>query len=85
MLSKNQKFLAFTKTNYKGLQQQLEPGKWYESPEAMNFPNDRMQSISKKWDDQSDLALLFSCFVLFICFFSFWPYCYLLIDEKLAK
>ena len=29
--------------------------------------------------------LFFSCFVLFICFFSFWPYCYLLIDKKLAK
>ena len=57
MLSKNERFAAYTQTNFQGLQAQLAPGKWYESPEAMNFPNDRMQSLRKEWDDQSDLAL----------------------------
>ena len=65
VLSKNEKFAAFTRTNYQGEQQQLEQGKWYPSPEAMNFPNDRMQSLRKEWDDQSDLALLFSCDLFF--------------------
>ncbi|RMX36931.1 hypothetical protein pdam_00000971 [Pocillopora damicornis] len=48
VLSKNERFAAYTQTNFQGLQAPLEPGKWYESPEAMNFPNDRMQSLRKE-------------------------------------
>ena len=76
VLSKNERFAAYTKTNYQGLQALLEPGKWYESPEAMGFPmNDRVQSLRKIWDDQSDLALrlhflpdFFFCLFVFLVF-----------------
>ena len=48
VLSKNQKFAIFTKPNYQGLQQQLEPDTRYATPDAMKFPNDRLQSLRKK-------------------------------------
>lgn len=48
VLSKNQNFAIFTKPNYDGLQQQLDGGKWCVNPDAMSFPNDRLQSFRKK-------------------------------------
>lgn len=48
VLSKNQHFAIFTETNYKGLQQQLDGGAWCKDPDAMKFPNDRLQSFRKK-------------------------------------
>ncbi|XP_066024762.1 uncharacterized protein [Pocillopora verrucosa] len=48
VLSKNQKFAIFAKPNYQGLQQQLEPDTRYATPDAMKFPNDRLQSFRKK-------------------------------------
>ena len=74
VLSKNQKFAIFTKPNYQGLQQQLEPDTRYATPDAMKFPNDRLQSLRKKWDDQPYLALRlhfvppFFSFLFVFCF-----------------
>ncbi|PFX18528.1 uncharacterized protein LOC111339395 isoform X1 [Stylophora pistillata] len=47
VLSKNQQFAIFASSNYKGLQQQLDGGKWYVNPNAMKFPNDQLQSFRK--------------------------------------
>ena len=47
VLSQNQAFAIFTKINYEGLQTTLKPGRWCESPQAMGFPNDKLQSFRK--------------------------------------
>ncbi|XP_074634256.1 gamma-crystallin D-like [Acropora palmata] len=47
VLSKNQQFAIFTKPNYQGIQGQLKAGQWYETPTAMGFPNDKVQSVRK--------------------------------------
>lgn len=52
VLSKNQSFDIFTKVNYKGLQTALKPGMWCDTPQAMGFPNDKMQSFRKIWKTQ---------------------------------
>lgn len=52
VLSKNQSFDIFTKINYEGLQTVLKPGMWCDTPQAMGFPNDKMQSFRKIWKTQ---------------------------------
>ncbi|XP_068688350.1 uncharacterized protein [Montipora foliosa] len=47
VLSKNQSFDIFAKPNFQGLEQRLNPGQWYATPNAMGFPNDLMQSFRK--------------------------------------
>ena len=47
VLSQNQAFAIFTKINYQGLQTTLKPGTWCDSPQAMGFPNDKLQSFRK--------------------------------------
>ena len=47
VLSQNQSFAIFTKVNYEGLQTALNPGMWCDNPEAMGFPNDKLQSFRK--------------------------------------
>ena len=47
VLSKNNQFAIFTKPNYQGIQAQLNAGQWYETPTAMGFPNDKVQSVRK--------------------------------------
>ena len=47
VLAENQTFSAFTSTSFGGLQNELKPGKRYPTPDAMGFPNDKMQSIRK--------------------------------------
>ena len=47
VLSQNQSFAVFTKINFAGLQTTLKPGMWSDTPSAMGFPNDKMQSFRK--------------------------------------
>ena len=49
VLAQHQTFAAFNKINYQGLETQLKPGQWYESPEEMGFGNDTMLSIRRNW------------------------------------
>ncbi|XP_078370950.1 uncharacterized protein LOC144654630 [Oculina patagonica] len=48
VLSVNENFMIFNKTNYEGLSGLLKAGMWYPTPENMGFPNDSLQSIRKE-------------------------------------